>query len=172
MSLLVEDLLLLARLDEGRPLEREPVALERVVGDAVETAQAVEPDRPIEFNAEHAVVLGDRERLRQVVDNLLSNVRSHTPPSAPVRVDVSTADGHALVEVEDSGPGLTEEQLEQVFERFYRADPSRSRESGGVGLGLSIVAAVAAAHGGSAAASSQPGKGAVFAVSLPLYERP
>jgi two-component system, OmpR family, sensor kinase len=172
MSLLVEDLLLLARLDEGRPLEREPVELEQVVGEAVETAQTVEPDRPIEFSAEHAVVLGDRERLRQVVDNLLSNVRSHTPPAAPVRVDVSTSDGYALVQVADSGPGLTEEQLRQVFERFYRADPSRSRESGGVGLGLSIVAAVAAAHGGSATASSEPGKGAVFAVWLPLYETP
>jgi two-component system OmpR family sensor kinase len=172
MSLLVEDLLLLARLDEGRPLEREPVDLEQVVGEAVETAKTVEPDRPIEFTAEHAVVLGDRERLRQVVDNLLSNVRAHTPRSAPVRVDVSTSDGQVVLEVEDSGAGLTQEQLEQVFERFYRADPSRSQESGGVGLGLSIVAAVVAAHGGSATASSKPGKGAAFAVSLPLYETP
>ena len=172
MSVLVEDLLLLARLDEGRPLEREPVELEQVVGEAVETAQTVEPERPIEFSAEHAVVLGDRERLRQVVDNLLSNVRSHTPPATPVRVDLSTSDGHALVQVADSGPGLTEEELQQVFERFYRADPSRSRESGGVGLGLSIVAAVAAAHGGTATASSEHGRGVVFAVSLPLYDTP
>ena len=170
MSLLVEDLLLLARLDEGRPLDREPVALEQVVGEAVETAQAVEPERPIEFSAEHAVVLGDRERLRQVVDNLLANVRAHTPPSTPVRVGVSLDDGHVLLQVEDRGPGLSDEQLAQVFERFYRADPSRSRESGGVGLGLSIVAAVAAAHGGSASARSEPNKGAVFQVSLPLYE--
>ena len=141
-----------------------------MVGEAVETAQAVEPDRPIEFSSEHAVVLGDRERLRQVVDNLLANVRAHTPPSTPVRVDVSLDDGRALLQVEDRGPGLSDEQLAQVFERFYRADPSRSRESGGVGLGLSIVAAVAAAHGGSASARSEPNKGAVFQVLLPLYE--
>jgi two-component system OmpR family sensor kinase len=170
MSLLVDDLLLLARLDEGRPLEREPVHLEEVVGEAVETAKMVEPSRPIDLAAEPAVVLGDRDRLRQVVDNLLANVRSHTPASAPVHVRVSRNGTNAVLEVEDSGPGLSEEEVEQVFERFHRGDPSRTRASGGVGLGLSIVSAVAEAHGGTATARSEPGKGSTFVVSLPLLE--
>jgi two-component system, OmpR family, sensor kinase len=168
MSLLVDDLLLLARLDEGRPLAREPVELERVVSEAVETARTVEPERPIELDAERATVVGDGERLRQIVDNLLGNVRAHTPPGAPVRVRVGSENGRALVEVEDSGPGLAAEDAERVFERFYRADQSRSRASGGVGLGLSIVAAVAEAHGGTAVAESEPGRGATFRISLPL----
>jgi two-component system OmpR family sensor kinase len=168
MSLLVDDLLLLARLDEGRPLAREPVELERVVSEAVETARTVEPERPIELDAERAAVVGDRERLRQIVDNLLGNVRAHTPPGAPVRVRVGSENGSALVEVEDSGPGLAPEEAERVFERFYRADQSRSRASGGVGLGLSIVAAVAEAHGGTAVAESEPGRGATFRITLPL----
>jgi len=168
MSLLVEDLLLLARLDEGRPLEQEPVDLPEVVGEAVETARTVEPARPIDLTAQPAVVLGDRDRLRQVLDNLLSNVRAHTPANAPVHVRVSRNGTNAVIEVEDGGPGMSEEELEQVFERFHRGDPSRSRSSGGVGLGLSIVSAVAEAHGGSASAESEPGKGSTFRVTLPL----
>ncbi len=162
MSLLVDDLLLLARLDEGRPLEREPVDLKDVVAEAVETARTVEPSRPISLDAAEAVVLGDRDRLRQVVDNLLSNVRAHTPAASPVQVRVARSNGNALIEVEDRGPGLGDEEAEQVFERFHRGDPSRSRSSGGVGLGLSIVAAVAEAHGGSASARSVPGEGSTF----------
>lgn len=168
MSLLIDDLLLLARLDEGRPLEREPVELDEVVRDAVETSAALEADRPIELEAEPVSVLGDRERLRQIVDNLLSNVRSHTPPRAPVRVRVGAVGDEAVIEVEDSGPGMSEDEAERAFERFYRADESRSRASGGVGLGLSIVAAVAHAHGGTVAARSEPGAGATFTISLPL----
>jgi two-component system, OmpR family, sensor kinase len=168
MSLLVEDLLLLARLDEGRPLAREPVELDEVVGEAVDTALTVEPERPISLDAERAVVLGDRDRLRQLVDNLLANAREHTPPETPVRVSVSTSDGTARIEVEDAGPGMPPEEAERVFERFYRADQSRSRASGGVGLGLSIVAAVAEAHGGEASARSEPGKGSTFRITLPL----
>jgi two-component system OmpR family sensor kinase len=168
MSVLVDDLLLLARLDEGRPLERDPVALDEVVGEAVETAQTVEPERPIELEAEPAAVLGDRVRLRQIVDNLLGNVRAHTPPRAPVSVRVASSNGSAVVEVADSGPGLAVEDTERVFERFYRADQSRARASGGVGLGLSIVAAVAEAHGGSVAAESAPDGGATFRITLPL----
>jgi two-component system OmpR family sensor kinase len=167
MSLLVDDLLLLARLDEGRPLERDPVRLEQVVGEAVETALTVDPDRPIALDAARVNVVGDRDRLRQIVDNLLGNVRAHTPARAPVRVRVGRLNGSAFIEVADSGPGLTIEQSERVFERFYRADPSRSRGTGGVGLGLSIVAAVARAHGGKATAASAPGRGASFRITLP-----
>ena len=168
MTVLVEDLLLLARLDEGRPLEREPVRLERVVEDAVETARTVDPDRPIGLKLEPAPVVGDQARLRQVIDNLLSNVRAHTPAGAPVDVRVSTSNGSAVVAVADSGPGLADGDAERLFRRFYRADESRSRASGGVGLGLAIVAAVAEAHGGTVAASSNHGQGATFTVTLPL----
>jgi two-component system OmpR family sensor kinase len=168
MSVIVEDLLLLARLDEGRPLEREPVDIAQVVQEAVETARTVEPDRPIELTVEPALVLGDRERLRQIVDNLLGNVRSHTPAGAAARVAVHATDGNAHIEVEDSGPGIAADELERVFERFVRSDLSRSRASGGVGLGLSIVAAVAHAHGGSATARSQPESGSTFEIVLPL----
>jgi two-component system, OmpR family, sensor kinase len=172
MSVLVDDLLLLARLDEGRPLERKPVELDEVVSEAVETAQAVEPGRPISLDANPALVLGDRERLRQIVDNLLVNARAHTPAGMPVSVRVGRDNGSALVEVSDSGPGLTAEQAGRVFERFYRVDRSRARASGGVGLGLSIVAAVAEAHGGTVAAESEPGHGATFRITLPLASDP
>ena len=167
MSVIVEDLLLLARLDEGRPLEREPVDLDEIVREAVETARTVEPDRPIELTAEPAVVLGDRERLRQIIDNLLGNVRAHTPAKAAAKVSLETSDGTARIVVEDTGPGISHEELERVFERFFRADPSRARASGGVGLGLSIVTAVAEAHGGSATARSRQG-GSTFEIVLPL----
>jgi two-component system, OmpR family, sensor kinase len=170
MSLLVDDLLLLARLDDGRPLEQVPVELDDLVGEAVETAHAVEPERPISLQADHAVVIGDRVRLRQIVDNLLANVRAHTPPGTPVTVSLARRPGIAEIEVSDSGPGLDQEHLAHVFERFYRADASRARSSGGVGLGLSIVAAVAEAHGGSVSARSEPGAGAAFTIVLPLAE--
>jgi two-component system OmpR family sensor kinase len=167
MTVLVEDLLLLARLDEGRPLEREPVELDEVVTEAVDAAVAVDPDRPVDLEADPVVVLGDRDRLRQVLDNLLSNVRAHTPPGSPVRVRVGAENGLAVVEVADSGPGLTSEETARVFERFYRSDTSRSRTTGGVGLGLSIVAAVAEAHGGAVSAHSTPGEGATFRITFP-----
>ena len=168
MSVLVDDLLLLARLDEGRPLERAPVDLAEIAGDAVDAARVVDHDRPIEASLEPAVVMGDRDRLRQVVDNLLSNVRSHTPPGTGVRVGVRRAGGSAELTVSDTGPGLTEEEAEHVFERFYRVDSSRARASGGVGLGLSIVAAVAHAHGGEATAHPAAGGGAMFVVAIPV----
>jgi two-component system, OmpR family, sensor kinase len=171
MSMLVEDLLLLARLDEGRPLEQEPVRLDEVVTEAVETAHMVDPARPIALEAEPVVVVGDHDRLRQIVDNLLSNVRAHTPPDTPVQVAVGRANGSAVVEVADEGPGMSAEVLDRVFERFYRPDASRSRASGGVGLGLSIVAAVAEAHGGRVEAESQAGRGSTFRIVLPLAQQ-
>jgi two-component system OmpR family sensor kinase len=170
MSVLVDDLLLLARLDDGRPLEQVPIDLDEVVGEAVETAHAVEPERVIELHADPAVVVGDRVRLRQIIDNLLANVRAHTPPGSPVSVTLTRDDGAAEIAVRDSGPGLDEEQLAHVFERFYRADASRTRASGGVGLGLAIVAAVAEAHGGSVSASSEPGEGSTFRIVLPVAD--
>jgi two-component system OmpR family sensor kinase len=168
MSVLVDDLLLLARLDEGRPFAREPVELDKILAEAVETAQTVEPDRPIDLSATQLVVLGDRERLRQIVDNLLGNVRAHTPPQTPVHLRLGRENGSAVIEVEDAGPGMSAEHVSRVFERFYRVDASRARARGGVGLGLSIVAAVADAHGGTVSAESVVGQGSIFRISLPL----
>jgi two-component system OmpR family sensor kinase len=176
MGLLVEDLLLLARLDEQRPLERRPVDLLALAADAVHDARVLAPDRRIELLAGGAagplVVLGDEARLRQVLANLMSNALTHTPAGTPVEVVAQTRrrDGvpHAVVEVVDHGPGLDPEQAQRVFERFYRADPARSRARGGSGLGLAIVAALVAAHGGTVQVDSSPGSGARFRVVLPL----
>jgi two-component system OmpR family sensor kinase len=168
MSLLVDDLLLLARLDEGRPLARKPVDLANVVQEAVDAARVVEPGRPIELSVEPATVTGDETRLRQVLDNLLANARTHTPAGTPVSVELRRADGRATVTVADHGPGLQEEQAARIFERFYRADSSRARASGGAGLGLSIVAAVTEAHEGTVETRPTPGGGATFVIALPL----
>jgi two-component system OmpR family sensor kinase len=168
MSALVDELILLAHLDDGRPLRREAVDLEDVVSDSVDTAQAVEPDRPFTTTTEPAIVTGDRDRLRQLVDNLLANVRAHTPAGAPVRVTLTRTQGSAVLAVTDSGPGMTANEAAHVFERFYRADVSRSRSSGGAGLGLAIVSAIAEAHGGAASVKSEPGQGATFTITLPL----
>jgi two-component system OmpR family sensor kinase len=168
MSLLVEDLLLLARLDEGRPLDRRPVDLTTVVGEAVDAARVVEPDRTIELVAEPVTVTGDEARLRQVLDNLLANARTHTQADTQVSVGLRRVDGRAELTVADRGDGLTEEQAARVFERFYRVDDSRARASGGAGLGLSIVTAVTEAHGGTAEVRPTPGGGATFVITLPL----
>ena len=168
MSLLVDDLLLLAHLDEGRPLASEEVELDEVVREAADAAQVVDPDRPLTVETVPATVTGDRDRLRQLLDNLLVNVRAHTPAGNPVEVRLIRSGDTATVGVHDTGPGLTEEQAAHVFERFYRVDDSRARASGGTGLGLSIVAAIARAHGGSVAVESVVGDGATFTVTLPL----
>jgi two-component system OmpR family sensor kinase len=171
MGQFVDDLLLLARLDEQRPLDLEPVELVGLVAEAVETARTVGPDWPIQFIADEPVeVMGDRNALRQVVDNLLTNVRAHTPPGTATRVRVGREDQEACLEVADEGPGITQEEARMVFERFFRADPSRSRETGGTGLGLAIVATILHAHGGRAVAEPRPGGGAVFRVFLPALE--
>ena len=168
MGELVEDLLLLARLDEGRPLERQPVELVGLASEATSAAVAVGPRWPVQLVATRAVeVTGDAARLRQVLDNLLSNVRSHTPPGTTTRVRVGASGNHGIIEVADNGPGLPDEDLGRVFERFYRADASRSRHSGGAGLGLAIVAAIVTAHGGQVVAGRTDGGGATFTVWLP-----
>ena len=167
MSELVEDLLLLARLDEGRAVEREPVALDDVAREAVDTARALDSSHPFELELEPAIVLGDGAAIRRVFDNLLGNVRSHTPAGTSAIVRVAVSGNDAVIEVADEGPGLPAGELDDVFRRFHRADPSRARVSGGVGLGLSIVSAIAAAHGGTASVTSAPGEGATFRVVFP-----
>jgi two-component system OmpR family sensor kinase len=176
MGLLVDDLLLLARLDQQRPLERVPVDLGVLAVDAVHDAHAVAPDRAVGLRlpetdgdeSEAIPVLGDEARLRQVLGNLVNNALTHTPPDAKIEVRLRTEGRLAVIEVGDTGPGLAPEQAERVFERFYRADPARGRISGGTGLGLAIVAALVAAHGGQVEVDTQIGVGTTFRVRLPL----
>ncbi len=179
MGVMVDELLLLARLGEGREPEREPVDLARVTADAVGDARAADAGRDISLEApDELVVTGDENQLRQVVANLLGNARKHTPPGRPVHVRLASeagsagGPGEAVLEVADEGPGLTPEVAAKVFEPFYRADKSRARQSGGAGLGLAIVAAIVEAHGGSVALRTQPGEGATFSVRLPLASSP
>jgi two-component system OmpR family sensor kinase len=179
MGLLVEDLLLLARLDQERPLQLAPVDVAEVAQAAVESARATAHEREVEVVVEPTagddpdglVVAGDEHRLRQVVANLVGNALAYSPADTPVTVRVGPAeqDGRELValEVVDRGPGLTAEQAERVFERFYRTDAARSRAQGGTGLGLSIVAAITRAHDGTVEVDTAPGEGATFRVLLP-----
>jgi two-component system OmpR family sensor kinase len=173
MGILVDDLLLLARLDQGRPLLRDPVDLTRVVREATEAALIVDASHPLALEVNGAVtVLGDKARLRQVADNLLANVRTHTPPWTPATVRVGSENGTAILEVTDQGPGLPPEQAARIFERFYRADQGRSRDQGGSGLGLAIVDSIVTSLGGSASVVSEPGQGSTFRVELPLSNPP
>ncbi|HXA73714.1 MAG TPA: HAMP domain-containing sensor histidine kinase [Acidimicrobiales bacterium] len=168
MDRLVSDLLTLARLDEGVPMEREPVELVALVSEGVRTATAVGPAWPVQFWAPHPVeVTGDKDRLRQVVDNLLANVRAHTPEGTTTTVRVDQIGDEAEIEVRDTGPGMPGDEANRIFERFYRSDPARSRMRGGSGLGLSIVAAIVEAHGGTVTASSAPGQGMTVTVRIP-----
>ena len=172
MGRLVDDLLLLARFDEDRPLDTHPVDLASVAAEAVRSTRAVQPGRRLTLLAapEPVIVTADGARLRQVIDNLISNALQHTQAGTPVTVTVAVADGagHGQLTVADTGPGLSAEQASRVFERFYRTDRARSRASGGTGLGLSIVAALVAAHGGTVTVDTAPGRGAAFCIRLPL----
>ncbi len=168
MGSLVEDLLVLARLDQGRPLQREPVDLDVLVRDAVRDARAVDPDHLVTAVAAGGMVVpGDADRLRQVVTNLVGNARVHTPPGTAVQVRTSREGDRAVLEVADSGPGMPADVAERAFERFYRADPARSRHQGGSGLGLAIVRATVDAHGGTVTLRSAPGAGTTVRVELP-----
>jgi two-component system OmpR family sensor kinase len=172
MSTLVDDMLLIARLDQGRPLENKPVDLQAIARDAAADARAVAPNREVKVDAPAPVVVpGDDTRLRQAVGNLMRNALVHTPGATPIEISVSSENGFARISVADHGPGLRPDQLERIFEPFYRADPSRSRDSGGAGLGLSIVTAVVSAHGGNVKVKDTNGGGATFEVELPLAPR-
>ncbi|MBB5808102.1 two-component system OmpR family sensor kinase [Saccharothrix ecbatanensis] len=169
MGTLVDELLLLARLDQGLAAYREPVDLTVLAADAVADAAARAPGRSLRVEQEGAVVVsGDTARLRQVLANLLSNVLQHTPPesSSTVRVHVEGED--AVVEVADTGPGLESDECARVFERFFRTDAARARDGGGAGLGLSIVESVVVAHGGRVGVTSDKGVGTTFRITLPL----
>ena len=172
MGGLVEDLLLLARLEEGRPAATGPVDLAAVAADAVADARAAGPEWPLTLEASEALtVVGDEARIRQVLANLLANVRTHCPPGTPAEVSLRCQGDEAVLEVVDHGPGFPPDEASRVFDRFWRADPSRRHldgRHGGSGLGLSIVSAIATAHGGRAEARSVPGGGARFLVALPL----
>jgi two-component system OmpR family sensor kinase len=170
MSRLVEDLLLLARLDDERPLEHLPVALDDLIERAIEAARATEPGRLIQFEfAERPLVVeGDQGRLRQVIDNLLANVRRHTPADAPAFVSLRAAGDQVILTVEDTGPGIAFADRELVFGRFSRPDAARAREQGGAGLGLAIVRSIVTAHGGSISIRSAHPHGAIFEVRLPV----
>jgi two-component system OmpR family sensor kinase len=169
MTALVDDLLLLARLDQGRPLRRDPVDLSRIVSDAVADLRAIDPGRPVSGAVEPGLVVpGDEDRLRQVVGNLVGNIRVHAGEATPVEVVVRRADGEAELRVVDHGPGVDPGHGVRVFDRFYRADAGRSRDSGGTGLGLSIAASLVDAHGGRIWHEPTPGGGATFVVRLPV----
>jgi two-component system OmpR family sensor kinase len=172
MAALVDELLLLARLDQGRPLESSPVDLVALAEAAVGDARAADCARTVRLVADDGshVVRGDRARLHQVLANLLANVRAHTPAGTAAEVRISRDGEHEVIDVVDEGPGISAEQRDKVFERFYRGDASRSRSAGaladGSGLGLSIVAAIAAAHGGHAGVQASE-HGAWLRVTLP-----
>jgi two-component system, OmpR family, sensor kinase len=197
MGVLVEDMLLLARLDQQRPLENRPVDLLTLAADAVHDARVIAPQRSIDLTVSAGaalIVLGDEVRLRQVIGNLMSNALTHTPDGTPIEVrirsgvldegradageatlsppgpgaETSTSPPAVILEVADRGPGLTPEQAERAFERFYRADQARARQAGGSGLGLAIVAALVVAHGGRVSVEPTPGSGATFRIALPL----
>ncbi|HET8602503.1 MAG TPA: HAMP domain-containing sensor histidine kinase [Marmoricola sp.] len=175
MGLLVDDLLLLARLDQERPLRAEPVDLLDLARTVVHDGQVTAPDRTLRLVLGHSdpppIVTGDPDRLHQVLANLVNNALCHTPPGTPVEVRVATGDGEALVEVIDHGRGLTADESAHVFERFWRADAARSRADGGAGLGLAIVAALVERHRGRVEVDRTPGGGATFRVRLPLDTR-
>jgi len=174
MSVLVDDLLLLARLDHQRPIVLEPVDLAAIVTAAVGAAQVSTPARVIGLEVPGPVpVTGDDDRLRQVVDNLLANAVQHTPEGSPIEVRVTSDTATASLEVSDHGPGIAPEEQAHIFEPFHRSDPTRARATGGAGLGLTIVSAIAHAHGGSVGVVSDPSAtdgrgGATFWIRIPL----
>ena len=171
LGVLVDDLLLLARLDQGRELQRERVDLEALVSDACADARVADPGRAITARAAAPlVVTGDEGRLRQVLGNLVRNALVHTAAGTPIEVSLRPEGLNAVIDVVDHGPGVPAEAADRIFERFHRADPEMSRDRGGSGLGLSIATAVVAVHGGRLSLHETPGGGATFRIELPLPE--
>jgi two-component system OmpR family sensor kinase len=169
MGELVEELLLLAQLDQGLPLERQPVDVSAVVDEAVDAARAADPERPFDVDSQSPlVVLGSEPRLRQVADNLLTNARVHTPAGTPIHVRTAAEGEEVVLEVADAGPGVPADDADRIFERFYRTDRSRTRDQGGVGLGLAIVRSVVEAHGGAVDYRPRSGGGSIFHIVVPL----
>lgn len=179
MAGLVDDLLLLARLDQGRPLDTEPVDLAALAADAAQDARAVDPSRTVTCETPApCMVIGDEGRLRQLIGNLVSNALAYTPVGSPIEIvtavgpEEDLTPGQARITVVDHGPGIAPDTAAHVFERFWRSDPGRVRAQGGAGLGLSIVAAIADAHGGRVGLRETPGGGATFSVELPTEPFP
>ena len=170
MGSLVEDLLLLARMDEARPVSMVPVDLSHLVHECIVSAQAAGPDNQIVSNIEPDVfVLGDNKKIHQTVANLLANARTHSPTGTKIMVTLKSGKDDIRVSVSDEGPGLSSTDQERIFERFFRADPSRQRSVGeGSGLGLSIVDAIMKLHGGSVSVESELGRGATFTLTFPI----
>ncbi|MEU8484142.1 HAMP domain-containing sensor histidine kinase [Streptomyces sp. NPDC048641] len=168
MTRLVDDLLLLARLDAGRPLDHEPVDLTLLILNATDDARAASPDHHwlLDLPEEPVTITGDSHRLQQAIGNLLANARTHTPPGTDVTIALTTDRSSVRVNVSDNGPGIPEEVKAEVFERFVRADHTRSRSTGSTGLGLAIVHAVITAHGGTATVTSRPGH-TIFRLTFP-----
>ncbi|MFB7462086.1 ATP-binding protein [Streptomyces sp. NPDC056224] len=168
MTRLVDDLLLLARLDAGRPLEHEPVDLTLLILNATDDARAAGPSHHwlLDLPEEPVTVTGDAHRLQQAIGNLLANARTHTPPGTDVTISLTTGESGVQVNVSDNGPGIPDELQPEVFGRFVRADRARSRSTGSTGLGLAIVHAVITAHGGTATVTSRPGH-TTFRLALP-----
>jgi two-component system OmpR family sensor kinase len=167
---LVDDLLTLARLDERRPTRTDAIDLAELARSAVDDHLAAHPGESVELDAgpgEAAIVHGDRDALRQVLTNLLANTHNHTPPGTPVRVRVGGDLPTAWMSVADEGPGIDPETASRIFDRFYRADRSRSRNRANSGLGLSIVAAIVTAHHGTIDVDPSPGVGATFTIRIP-----
>ena len=174
MGGLVDDLVLLARLDQGRPLATEPVDVSKLVADAAADARAISPDRLIDVQTPLAatIVAGDPARLRQVVDNLLANVREHTPAGTRVGISVAAQDDEILVRVGDDGPGMTEDEAGRAFDRFWQGPATDAHPRRGTGLGLAIVADLVRAHGGTIALQSAPGVGTLVSITLPRQPSP
>ena len=173
MGLLVEDLLLLARLDESRPAQFEPLDLAVLVADAVADARALAPQSDFALSpGRPAWVLGDEPRLRQVLANLFANIRAHTASTDPVRVDCRIIGDEVLVEVADQGPGMAPDVAASAFDRFARGNSARSPREGGAGLGLSIAAAIVSAHGGEIDLTSEPDVGTTVAFRVPAAPDP
>jgi two-component system OmpR family sensor kinase len=171
MTSLVDDLLLLARLDRRRPLARERIEIGRLIHDVVASQRVVHPDRVYHLDIDDIALLGDEAKLRQVLLNLLANAANHTPAGTPIDISTRRDNGELVLEVADHGDGLSKEDAERVFERFFRVDSARFRgDGGGSGLGLAIVAAIVDAHAGRVEVDSTPGKGARFRVRLPATE--